>query len=101
MDSCPKELEPYDAAHKIKLKEQDALMHAWFGNYGLSAFVVAIDHCFNKKAQSEYIKKPILSNVEQKETELPVDEQIKQAENVFLQLQIMGANFNVNKKKDN
>ena len=62
MDSCPKELEPYDKAHKIKIMEQDNLQHMWWGNYGLSALIVAIDRCFGgKKSNSEYIKESILS----------------------------------------
>lgn len=62
MDSCPKELEPYDKAHKIKIAEQDNLQHMWWGNYGLSALIVAIDRCFGgKKSKAEYIKDPILS----------------------------------------
>lgn len=62
MDSCPKELEPYDKAHKIKIAEQDNLQHMWWGNYGVSALIVAIDRCFGgKKSNAEYIKDPILS----------------------------------------
>ena len=62
MDSCPKELEPYDKAHKIKIAEQDNLQHMWWGNYGVSALIVAIDRCFGgKKSNAEYIKEPILS----------------------------------------
>ena len=62
MDSCPKELEPYDKAHKIKIAEQDNLQYMWWGNYGISALIVAIDRCFGgKKSNAEYIKDPILS----------------------------------------
>lgn len=65
MDSCPKELEPYDIAHRKKIEEQDCLQHAWWGNYGLSAISVAIEHCFGgNKAKSKYIDKPIFSNGE-------------------------------------
>lgn len=63
MDSCPKELEPYEISHKNKLLEQDKLQHMWWGNYGISALIVAIDRCFNKKASAEYVKEPILSNI--------------------------------------
>lgn len=61
MDSCPKELKPFYNAHKIKMEEQDRLQHIWWKNYGISAFMVAIDHFFNgKKAKAEFIKEPIL-----------------------------------------
>ena len=37
-------------------------MWAWFGNYGVSAMIVAIDICFGgKKSKAEYIKESILS----------------------------------------
>lgn len=62
MDSCPKEMEVYDKAHKKRVIEQDKLQHMWWGNYGISALIVAIDHCINaKKAKSEYVKEAITS----------------------------------------
>ena len=63
MNSCPKELESYDKAHKLKLQEQDYLMHIWWGTYGLSAMEVAIDHCFaGKKSKAKYIEELVLKN---------------------------------------
>lgn len=53
MDSCPKELKPFYNAHKIKMEEQDRLQHIWWKNYGISAFMVAIDHFFNGKKQRQ------------------------------------------------
>lgn len=62
MDSCPKELEPYTRAHKKKIEEQDYLQWQWWGNYGLSAAWVAVDHCLNgKKAKSQYLEKQIFA----------------------------------------
>ncbi len=64
MDSCPKELEPYDIAHENEIKELDYLQHMWWGTYAKSALCCAIDHCINgKNAKSEYIKEPIMQNV--------------------------------------
>ena len=66
MESNPKELNPYDLAHQKRIKEQDALMHAWWGKYGLSAVSVAVEHCLaGRKAKLSYIETPILSNIEQ------------------------------------
>lgn len=65
MDSCPKELEPYDLAHKKKIEEQDFLQHIWWGNYGISALNVVIEHAFSKKTNAEYIKNPIFSNIKE------------------------------------
>lgn len=62
MDSCPKELRPYEIAHKQKIKEMDNLMWTWFGNYALSAVFVAVEHNLaGKKTKSQYLKEPILS----------------------------------------
>ena len=36
-------------------------MWMWWGNYGISALIVAIDRCFSKKPSAEYIKESILS----------------------------------------
>lgn len=66
MESNPKELEPYDIAHKMKLKEQDNLEHIWWGNYGISAMMVALDRCLNgQKATLEYIKDSVLRDTQE------------------------------------
>lgn len=52
----------------MKLIEQDRLQHMWWGNYGVSALIVAIDTCFNKNSKEEFIKEPLLSEVSEKET---------------------------------
>ena len=65
MDSCPKELEPFVKAHEIKMKEQDALIYSWIGNYVLSAVIVAVDRCLSgRKSKAEYVKKPMLNDIE-------------------------------------
>ena len=59
--SCPADLEPYAKAHNLEVIEQDNLMWAWWGNYGLSAVSVAIERNFaGQKAKSEYIKNSVL-----------------------------------------
>ena len=46
----------------MKMAEQDNLQYTWWGSYGISALIVAIDRCFSgKKSKAEYIKEPILS----------------------------------------
>lgn len=35
-------------------------MWAWWGNYGISALVTAISHCFSKKTQARYTSEPIM-----------------------------------------
>ena len=101
MDSCPKELEPYEIAHKKQIMEKDLLAHTWWGTYGLSALTVAVEHClYGKKAKSEYIKKPIMADFEKTKESVQIteDEKKKQTEQLFLQLQIMGINHKHNHK---
>lgn len=97
--------------HKIKIiskgyhekqVEMDSMMYAWWGNYGLSAVSVAIDHCFNgRKANSKFVDKPLMQvEVKNDEKSMSQKELEKNAENVFLQLGIMGANFNRQKRQE-
>ena len=98
MNSCPKELEPYDKAYKIQIVEQDNLQHMWWGNYGISALIVAIDRCFGgKKSKAEYIKEPILSKTFENDR-LTEEEVQKQRELFVAKLQVMQTNFELSKK---
>ena len=98
MESCPKELEPFDKAHKKKIEEQDVLQHLWWGNYGVSALIVAIDRCFSgKKSKAKYIKEPILSKTLENDG-LTEEEKQKQRELFVAKLQVMQTNFELNKK---
>ena len=45
-------------AYKNKIKEIDALVHGWIGNYGISALTVSIASCFGDK-KAKYIEKPM------------------------------------------
>lgn len=90
--------------HEEKIKEQDYIN--WLNNqYTLSAVSVAVEHCLaGRKARSKYIEKPILAEIEQKKeqisnTSLTEKEKKKQTEKLFMQLRIMGANFNLNNER--
>lgn len=62
--SCPADLEPYAEAYKLEMKQRDTEMWSWFGNYGISAFGVAIDHCLHgDKARATYVEKPISEKI--------------------------------------
>ena len=97
MDSCPKELEPYNKAHKIKMAEQDNLQYSWWGNYGISALCFAIEHCFSKNPKSKYIDEPITSKTS-KENKLTEEELQRQRELFVAKLQVMQTNFELSKK---
>ena len=98
MDSCPKELEPFDMAHKKNIEEQDMFQHLWWGNYGISALMFAIDHCLHgKKANTEYLKEPILKQMFGNDG-LTESEKQKQRELFVAKLQVMQTNFKLSKK---
>lgn len=101
MDSCPKELEPYDMAYKKKIIEQDYLQHLWWGNYGISALVFAVEHCLaGKKAKTKYIKNPVLQEIEEQNKPLSEEELQRQRELFVAKLEVMKANFELNQNKD-
>ena len=73
-------------------------MWMWFGNYGISALIVAIGKCFGgKKSKVEYIKEPILSKTFEN-NELTEEEIQKQRKLFVAKLQVMQTNFELNKK---
>lgn len=89
--------------HEEKIKEQDYM--AWLSNqYTLSAVSVAVEHCLaGKKAKSKYIEKPIMQEMANKKIEskpLTEEDKKKQTEKLFMQLRIMGANFNLKNKEN-
>lgn len=106
MHSTPKVLTAYDKAHEERLKRIDTLAWSFCGNYVLSAVSVAVEHCLaGEKAKSEYVDKPIMRDVEKKTEEqedapLTEEEIQRQTEQLFLRLQIMGANYNISHKSD-
>lgn len=88
--------------HEEKIKEKDYF--AWlFNQYTLSAVSVAVEHNLaGRKAKSKYIEKPIMQEIAEKQAEskpLTEEDKKKQTEQIFMQLRIMGANFNLNHEK--
>ena len=45
----------------------DAMVHTWFGTYGISAFTTSIARCFGDK-KAEYIEKPIFNEILKEES---------------------------------
>lgn len=59
------------------MRDEEAWMY--WGNYGISALIVAIDRCFNgKKSKAEYVKEPLLSKAY--ENEVLTEEEIQEKE---------------------
>lgn len=70
------------------------MMHAWWGNYGLSAVFVAVEHCLaGKKAISKYIEEPILSQFQFSE-----EEKQKEVDLFFEREKARRINFKRNKR---
>lgn len=102
MDSCPKELEPYEIAHKKKLFEQDCMNYLWWREYGISALMVAIEPFLSsKKPKQKYADKPILKKIEEENKPLSEEELQRQRELFVAKLEVMKANFDSNHKKEN
>ena len=72
------------------------MMHMWFGTYGLSAVSVAVEHCLaGRKAKSKYIEKPVLAEIQEKNSNkiLTEDEKQAQLDKFVMSLKIMESNF--------
>lgn len=99
--STPKILNAYDEAHKIKMKETDRLIWIFCGNYIMSAVGTAVEACLaGKKAKGKYIDAPVFEKMDEQENVLDEKALQKQRELFVAKLEVMKANFELNKKKD-
>lgn len=96
--SSPADMNPYIKAHNAELKEKDYL--AWLSNqYTLSAVLVAVEHnLYGRKSKSNYIKKPLLQELEEKNKPISENELQKQRELFVAKLQVLKTNFELNHK---
>ena len=101
MDSCPKELEPFIKAHKLRGEQIDS--YSWvIGAYVNEAVSVAIANAFRKKGAKphKYRDKPY-SQENLAQSENLTDEQKKQAiDRLFRGLSIKMTNFNLAHQND-
>ena len=99
MESTPEELKPYQIAYDMRLKARDSEMYN-MGIYVLSAVQTAMQNSlYGKKSQAEYLKEPLLSNLEKKEQELTEEQKKNEREKLLMTLQLMQTNFERNRKK--
>ena len=96
--SCPADLYPYERAYRMEKEQKDELQHLWWGNYGISALCFAIEHCFSKNPKSEYIKNPIMQDMDNQSNEMTEEELQRQRELFVAKLQVMKTNFELSKK---
>lgn len=74
-------------------------MWSWFGNYGISAIVFAIEHCFSQKPKSQYIENPVTDGTKnESEKKLTEEEKMQmERERQYMILKVMKANFELSK----
>lgn len=74
----------------------------WFmGMYVHSAVSVAVEHnLYGKKSKQEYFKRPIFQEIEEQNKPATEDELQRQREMFVAKLQLMKANFDLNKEKE-
>jgi len=97
LDSCPKELWPYEKAHIRRIKETNGLMHIQ-GQYFAEAIMSTVCNQLGGKTSKkhEYPKKPY--NIDSK-NELSEDELQKQREAFVAGLMVMKSNFELEHPK--
>lgn len=98
MHLVPNQLRAYYKAYKLKKEMRDEEAWMWWGNYGISALIFAIDHCFGDNPKSEYIKKPIMLDMDKKENGMSEEELQRQRELFVAKLQVMQTNFELSNK---
>lgn len=58
--SNPYKMQVYEKIYKEKMNTQNSLIFNMVGNYGISAFMFAIDHVLNgRKANTKYMSEPM------------------------------------------
>lgn len=89
--------------HKEKveqeLQRQDYMQFLWWGKYGISALIFAIEHCFAKNPRSEYEKEPILSKI-QTDGELTEEQKQRELDAFIRQNERMRSNWKRKHKKE-
>lgn len=71
----------------------------WWGKYGISALIFAIEHCFAKNPRSEYEKEPILSKI-QTDGELTEEQKQRELDAFIRQNERMRSNWKRKHKKE-
>lgn len=59
----PTLLQPYVDAYKAEWRQRDREMYMWYGRYGVSAFITAIDATFGK-GKGKFVKETCYDSIE-------------------------------------
>lgn len=99
--SCPAEIEPYIKLYELKERKKDE--QAWLqGRYVYEATLVAIDNAFGgSKSKAKYVDKPF-TQLAKENSEMTHEEKMRKVKQLFMQLDIMKANYELDhpKKED-
>ena len=96
----PTKLKPFYTAFENKRKLKDEENWISWGTYGVSAFSVVLASAFSKNSQVKYIENPVSKQIVDNYKELTEEEKRRKTEELFMQLELMETNFNMNKKDD-
>lgn len=78
---------------------RDEEMWLWWKEYGVSAFMYAIDHAFAKNPRSEFVKEPIFLQIQEKRP-LTEEEKERELELFIRQNERMRSNWKRKHKKE-
>lgn len=95
----PRIIKAISLGYRERQKLRDREMWAWFGNYGISAMIFAIEHCFSKNPKSQYIDNPVSEGAGKEPIKQMTEEERIQAERnrQYMILKVMQANFELSK----
>lgn len=90
----PRMIESYRKGFEQRQELEDEKMWNWFGTYGISAVMVAMEHAlFGKDAKSEYLKESITKMQRRENGELTEEEKKKELERYIMEREIRKANW--------
>ncbi len=87
--------------YRKKQEMRDREMWSWFGNYGISAMIFAIEHCFAKNPKTSYLENPVSEGESKNQkVELTEEERIQAERNrQYMILKVMQANFEISRSR--
>lgn len=98
--SCPADVEPYIKMYELSERKADE--HAWLqGMYTYEATLTALENVLaGKKSKLKYSEKPYTTKARENKGQIAHDEKMKKVKGLFMQLEVMKANFDITHPKD-
>lgn len=97
---CPADIEPYIKLYEVYERKQDE--YAWlYGRYVYEANLAAIENALaGKKSKLKYTDKPYTAIAREDSGKIAYEERMKKVKALFMQLEVMKTNFEINHPKD-